>query len=315
MIDLITLTKNGLSDKEIDKMVMDNKLQTNYKGDKVYYENIKNFKDGFYMRIETNNRLKLAVSLHKYKNLLDGKGFVNFDLFTMNEATETAQRLGTETGIDISELNVYGYEIGMNLYLKKDCRCYLDQIKTIGIQKGKKELWVNPRFKNERLKTTYLYREMRKVFKVYDKNFEMREKQRKEPTGHPNILRIETVFNRVERMPMTKFLSQKNIESMTTRFIKDWRTVQFSMYTTTPKGTSILKQDLCNKILTHGAKSVLNTALSDLESKRITPKQYRRIREFIQHDWDTFKTLIKVAQSEEEKEFREALNTMFILVK
>lgn len=317
MIDLLTLTQNGLSDDEVQRIVDFNKLQTNSKAGKIYYDNMntKNITDGFYLRIETNKRLKLMVSLHKYKNMIENKGFVNYDLFTMNEATNTAQLLENKTGLELKDLNVYGYEIGMNLYLPQDCRIYLDRIETIGILEAKKDFWVNPRFKNERLKTTYLYREMRKVFKVYDKNFEMSEKRRKEETGHPNILRIETVFNRVEKMPMSKFLSKANIKNMTDRFIKDWRTVQFSLNATVPKGTSSTKKILCENILRYGTEKVLNDAKTDLKLNRITPKQYRLVREFIQNDWNGFKAFVKIEQSEAEREFREALRQNFILVK
>lgn len=317
MIDLLTLTKNGLSDHEVKQIVECNKLQTNSKAGKIYYDNMnqKNLTDGFYLRIETNKRLKLVVSLHKYKNLLDKKGFVNFDLFTMNEATKTAQQLGTNTGLQLNEMNVYGYEIGMNLYLPKDCREYLDMIESIGLLDNKRDFFVNPKYKNERLKTTYFYREMRKVYKVYDKNFEMTEKRRKEDTGHPNILRIETVFNRVEKMPMEKFLSRANIQRMTDQFIKDWRTIKFKSLPQVPKGTSGTKQDLCALILKHGAEKVLSDAREQLKNKRLTPKQFRRIREFIQNEWETFKTELKVIQSDNEREFREALKNTFIIVK
>jgi hypothetical protein len=317
MIDLLILTKNGIPDEEIKRIVERNSLQTNSKAGKIYYDNInlKNIVDGFYLRIETNKRLKLVVSLHKYKNLLEKKGFVNYDLFTMSEANETAQKLGAVTGLQLNDLNVYGYEIGMNLYLPQDCSRYLDKIKSIGILDSKRDFFVNPKYKNERLKTTYFYREMRKVFKVYDKNFEMQEKRRKEDTGHPNILRIETVYNRVEKMPMRKFLTKTNMHNMTDRFIKDWRTVQFEISANAPKGTGSTKQKLCEDILTHGKEKVLTSAQTDLKEKVLTPKQFRRIREFIQYDWDTFKASVKVVQGNEEREFREAIKNTIILLK
>ncbi len=316
MIDLLTLTKNGLSDLEVKQIVEFNKLQTNSKAGKLYYDNMntKNITDGFYLRIETNNRLKMVVSLHKYKNQIERKGFVNYDLFTMRQASKTAESLETQTGIQLNKLNVYGYEIGMNLYLKKDCRVYLDKIESIGLLDNKREFFVNPKYKNERLKTTYFYREMRKVFKVYDKNFEMAEKRRKEDTGHPNILRIETVFNRVEKMPMEKFMSPANITRLTDQFIKDWRTIHFKNLPEVPKGTGATKRELCAEILKHGNEIVLNNARESLKSGALTQKQFRRVREFIQNDWETFKTQLKVLPCDEEKEFREVFNNTIIIV-
>lgn len=316
MIDLLTLTKNGLTDNEVRQIVEFNGLQTNSKGGKIYYDNMnqKNLKDGFYLRIETNNKMKLAVSLHKYRNMLDSKGFVNYDLFTMAEATKTAHQLAVNTGIQLNQMNVYGYEIGMNLYLSEDCRAYLDLIESIGLLENKRAFFVNPKYKNERLKTTYFYRDMRKVYKVYDKNFEMVEKRRKEDTGHPNILRIETVFHRVEKMPMEKFLSQTNIKRMTNQFISDWRTIKFKSLPVVPKGTSGAKQELCAEILKHGAEKVLSDARESLKNNQITPKQFRRIREFVQNDWDKFKSKIRIVQSDTEREFREVLKNTFTLL-
>lgn len=316
MIDLITLIDRGLTDEEIKHIIETNNLQTNTKSGKPYYDNMntKNRYDKFYIRIESNRNMKLMVSLHKYRNYLTKGEYTNYDLFNMDEVSETAKAIGTATGLQMEDLSVYGYEIGMNLYLSKDCRSYLDKIETIGILDAKKEFFVNPKYKNERLKTTYFYREMRKVFKVYDKNFEMTEKKRTENTGHTNILRIETVFNRLEKMPMVKFLSPENIQKMTDQFLRDWRQIGFDSDLSVPKGTSFSKLNLCKEILRHGTDEVLTAARLRHKQGNLTEKQFRTIREFIINDWDTFKQTIKKVQSIEEQEFRKLfLNTIDIV--
>lgn len=317
MIDLLVMVKNGLSELEIEKIVQFNKLQTNSKAGKRYYDNMntKNISDGYYLRIETNSRLKLAVSLHKYKNLIENKGYVNYDLFTMPQAIKAVQELRKRTGIELHDLNVYKFEIGMNLYLSKDCRRYMDIMESIGVSENKRDFFVNPKFKNQRTKTTYFYREMRKYFKVYDKNFEMTEKRRKEVTGHQNILRIETVYNRVENMTMQKFLSPDNIQKLAEQFLKDWRTVKFSSLPSVPKGTSISKQELCAEILKHGSERVLLEAREKLKDGVLTPKKFRRIREFIVHEWETFKTTLSINMSDEEREFRAELSKTGMMLK
>jgi len=317
MIDLITLTQKGLTDQEIKQIVKNNNLQTNSKAGKIYYDNMntKNRLDKFYIRIESNHHMKLMVSFHKYYNLLKTGRYDNSNLFNMNEVSKTAESIGTETGLKMDELNVYGYEIGMNLYLSKDCRKYLDKIQTIGILEAKREFFVNPKYKNERLKTTYFYREMRKVFKVYDKNFEMTEKKRITNPEYPFILRIETVFNRVEKMTMLKFLSPDNMQRMTDQFLRDWRTIGFDCELSVPKGTNIVRVDLCKEILRNGTDKVLSDAKEKHKQGFLTEKQFRRIREFIQNEWDTFKTVIKKRQSIEEQEFRKVFEYAFKIVK
>lgn len=314
MIDKITFTKRGLTENEIKKIVKTNKLQTNSKAGKVYFDNMntKNLLDGFYLSIGTNNRLKLIVSLHKYKNMMDGKGFVNYDLFTMQEASEAARQLAKRIGLEPKDLNVYEYEIGLNMYLSKDCKHYLEKIESIGILENIKKLYVNPKYKNERLKTSYFYREMRKIYKVYDKNFEMSDKRRKENTGHPNILRIETVFRRMDKMPLEKFISPENIQNMTDQFYRDWRTINFEPLKVAQKGKTSKTNKLCTEILKKGKDKTLTDAKEQLEQNAITAKQYRRIREFISN-WETFKNQLQVIPSEEETEFRSVLKNTMIL--
>jgi len=306
-----------LIEDEIKQIVNSNNLQTNSKAGKIYYDNMstKNRYDKFYIRIESNQNMKLMVSFHKYKNYLETGMYDNSNLFSMNEVSKTAEAIGTETGLKMDELNVYGYEIGMNLYLSKDCRKYLDKIQTIGILEAKREFFVNPKYKNERLKTTYFYREMRKVFKVYDKNFEMTEKKRLTDPEHPFILRIETVFNRVEKMTMLKFLSPENMQRMADQFIRDWRTICFDCELTVPKGTPTGRVNLCKEILRHGKETVLKKARDQHKAGDLTEKRFRGIREFIQNDWDTIKNAIRKTQSVEEQEFRKIFEETYKIVK
>lgn len=317
MIDFITLIHNRISDNEARQIIERLQLQTNSRGNRIYHDNMntKDIRDGYYLRIETNRGIKLELSLHKYRNWLEGRGYVNDDLFSMDEARQTIKDLEDKTELPLNQMKVYNYEIGMNLFLKENCRSYLDQVESIGILDQKRSFYINPKYKDQRLKTTYFYREIRKVFKIYDKQFEMREKRRKEYSEHSHTLRIETVNKRVEGMTIEKLFSPDNINKLADQFLRDWRTVQFRKIIEAPKGTARARKELSAEILKHGTQTVLQTARERLKNKDITEKQFRRIREFINNEWDSFKHEITVIQSDEEKEFRKVLNHTHSILK
>ena len=201
MIDGITLTNKGLTLMQIELISTNNNLQTNTASGKPYYDNrlTKNLTDGVFIQIATDGKLKIECSLHKWNNRrLTGKG-TNDNHFTMKQAKEAAEMLRAEKGIPIQGLNVYRFEIGLNLYMKNDCREYLDLMRCIEIAGLEKELLINQKFKDKRERTTEFHKDKRKYYKVYDKGHEMKDKKQGEPM-HPNILRIETVYSPENRL-------------------------------------------------------------------------------------------------------------------
>lgn len=319
MIDLISMNRTGLSDSDVLQIVKKNRLQTNSKAGVLYYDNERlKFSDGFYMRIETKktNTIKVECSLHKFFNHIHTNRQTNYDLFSFSNAKNTIEMLSEQTNIDLSNLKVTYYEVGINLFLSKDCREYIDKMRTIGTLDNKRPLYVNPKYKNERIKTTIFHRDIKKVYKVYDKVFEMYDKKRTDiPTETPYILRIETTFKRVEKMTVTDLLKPDHIRKLIDQFLKDWRTVQFEQIMEAPKGTHQRKVDLCKEIIKHGTETVLNQAKERLRTGDLTEKRFRAIREFIQNDWNTFKETIRFIRTNEEMEFREVLNESIKITK
>lgn len=307
MIDLITLVKPNLSDMEIATIVEKNGLQTNSKDGEVYYDNIltKNLSQqkGVFIRIETNQKLKMECSLHKFWNEISGNERNNYNLFTMSQAKETIDYLLPEKGVGVKDMRVYNYEIGLNLNVSKDCREYLDKMKSIGTTGNEKLLYVNPRYKDERVKTTVFHNHTRKYFKAYDKVFESMDKKRKViPEG--NILRIETVNKRLDNCLVVDFFHPANLKKMIDSFFRDWRTVQFRQDIITPKGTGRARQHLCLDIMDKGKDAVLMQAKERHANGSLSDWEYRNIRGFITTEWDDIKKSITFIQSEEEKEFR-----------
>lgn len=307
---------NGLTDTEVSQVVETNRLNTNTRNGNVFYDNLemKNIRDRFYLRIETNNRLKLECSLHKYTTYKETGSYINFDLFTMNQAEQTARELIQQIGLNPENIKVYSFEIGMNIVTNKDCREYLDRMRAIGILDNMREFAPNQKYKDKRVIVTPFHREIKKVYKAYDKAFEMNEKKRTELPQNVNILRIETVYRRMDKLPFGKFFSPVYLGKLVETFKRDWRSLQFDIEISTPKGTSQLKIDLSKRIIRQGKEAVLKDARQRHKNGLITIKQFRTIREFVSFEWDSFKSKVKVIQGAEEQEFREKFNNTFILL-
>lgn len=318
MIDLITLIKPNLSEAEILDIVERNDLQTNSKDGAVFYDNLstKNLaqQKGVFIRIETNHKLKVEGSLQKFFNETQGAGRSNFNMFSMSEAKASLNNLLAEKGIGINDLRVYNYEIGLNLNVSKNCRSFLDRMKSIGPVGGEKLLYVNPRYKDERVKTTVFHNHTRKYFKVYDKVFELKDRKKKLiPDG--DILRIETAYRRLDNCLVVDFFNPDNLKKLLESFFKDWRTIQFRQDVITPKGTGRARQQLCLEIMEKGKDAVVQQAKERHQCGALKDWEYRNIREFITHEWDTIKNEITFIQSDEEKEFRHLLKVNHTLLR
>lgn len=322
MIDLITIVTSPLTDDKINNIVWRNGLQTNSKDGVVCYSNekTKNFiqQKGIYINIDTNKRLRAEGSLHKYFNDISGNDRNNYNMLLMSDAKKTIERLLFDKGIDKEDARVYGYEIGLNLIVSKDCRAYLEKMKTIGAVGDERELYVNPlyvnpRHKNERMKVTG-FKKVRKYFKVYDKVHECIDKKRKViPEG--NILRIETVYKRLDKCTVVDFFTPDNLQKTVEAFFRDWRTIQFDRDIITPKGTGRAKQHLCMEIMSKGKAKILQQAKERHANGSLTDRGYRNIREFITGEWDEVKKHITFIQSEEENEFRQLMKVNYTILK
>lgn len=319
MFDLITMTKKGIAAAELIRIVEVNHLKTNYKDGVPYYDNEKEkFKHGFYLRIDTGkvNTLKLECSLHKYYSYITTGRQTNFDQFSFSNAAAALAMLQAKTGIDLMSLNVTYYEVGLNLYMSKDCKEYIDQLLTIGSIDSRRPMFVNPRYKGERIKTTVFHRHIKKTYKAYDKVHEMLDKARNDaPPSIPNILRIETTQRRVEKTTVADLFAAKSIRKIADGFLKDWRTAQFEPVVEAPRGTHQRKIALCKDIILQGTEYVLNKARDDLRAGRLTERRFRDIREFVQFEWDEFKDQIRVLKAPLELEFRDKLNDALKIVR
>lgn len=318
MIDLLTLVKTNLSDAEIKSIIERNDLQTNSSDGVVFYDNMntKNFSQqkGVFLRIETNQKLKLEGSLHKYYNEISGSERNNYNMFSMSDAKKAMDYMLSEKGIGIENLRVYNYEIGLNLNVLKDCRDYLDKMNSVGSVGNEKMLYVNAKYKDERVKTTVFHKHSRKYFKVYDKVFESIDKKRKIIPNN-NILRIETVNRRLSNCYVADFFNPDYLKRIMESFFRDWRTIQFEQDIITPKGTGRTRKQLCLEIMNKGEDAVLKQAKERNKNGSLSNWEYRSIREFIKNEWDMLKKHIQFIQSDEEKEFRKLIKVNYTVLK
>jgi hypothetical protein len=198
--------------------------------------------------------------------------------------------------------------------MSKDCRQYIDRMRAIGTLDNKREFAPNQKYKDKRVIVTPFHREIKKVYKAYDKAFEMNEKKRIEHPKNVNILRIETVYRRVEKMPFTKFFTIDYLGNLLKIFERDWRSLEFDIELSTPKGTSSAKINLCKSLIKYGKTAVLQDAKIRNKNGLITDRHYRTVREFANNEWDYFKRKVKVIQSSEEQEFREKFKNTLVLL-
>ncbi len=310
MIDLIRLSLQGITRHEAERIAGANNLQVINRNGIITYDNMNTkFIDAFYIRVETNQtgRLKLECSLHKYYSHVRTGRQTNFDLFSFGNSKAAAKLLEQQTALDLSKMKVTYYEIGLNMNMATDCRIYLDQMETVGSGENKRPLFVNPRYKDKRVKTTVFHKTIKKVYKVYDKVFEMKDKRRTDLPDHPNILRIESIYKRVENLTLADLLTPATIERLTAQFIKDWRSVQFSPEIIAPKGTHQRKIILGKQILVHGTAETLYLYKMQHKEGSLTEWRYRNIREFINDEWNTFKNSITVIRNDKEREYMDKL--------
>lgn len=296
----------------ISDIVKHNNLKTNSRDGAIYFDNEKEkFKHGYYLRIDAEKdkcHLKLECSLAKfYAYFISGRQ-TNFEYFSIAQAREAVSLLADRTKIDIDALNVTYYEVGANLYMPHDAKAYIDEIISIGPFEAKKTLFINPRYKGERIKTTVFHRHIKKTYKLYDKVHEMRDRDRADIPKGVNILRVETTQRRVEKVTVALLFTPKFLKKIIQQFERDWRTAQFEPVIEVPPGTHQRKVELIRQLLYSSREEVLNAAKEDLKIGKLTERRYRSIREFITREWDEFADKIKTTKSPLELEFRDVFN-------
>lgn len=289
MIDNITMVKRTLSETEKKTIIKTSRLVSNSLNGLIYYDNrvTKNFTGGLFIKIDPSNRLKITGSLHKYFSYLENGSLTNFDSFTMTDVKETFEKLILNTGISPDKVEITFFEIGLNIKLPIESKTVLEAIHSIGKHKEKSFL-IDANHKEARQITTERHRDYRIYFKVYDKVFEMLDKHHKRtPTGI-NIIRIETVHRRCEKLYLNDFFDLEFLHRLQNSFFNEWDKLNFYNDIDAPKGTQRSKIDLIRNIIYKGKNEVLKQYKSQYENNALTKRQFYSVRDFIEN-WEAIR--------------------------
>lgn len=289
MIDNIIIVKKKISEQEAKSIILKSKLyEVNYNGLKTYTNlKNKNFEGGLYIKIDSNFKLKISGSLHKYYNYLLNNSLTNHDTFTMLKAKETASKLVQNMGFNPQNAIITYYEVGANINNIKNNLDLIGNVRTIGELSKEKVFFINPRYKDNRCITTESHRDYRIYYKIYDKNLEMTDKKRKEQIEN-NIIRIETTNRRVENFTLLDLMDIDYLNLIKKKFFKTWDKLNFKIDIEAPKGTHTSKIELSKEMWYFGKNVVLERYKKQLDKMIIGNKVYYNVKKFVDN-WEDIK--------------------------
>ncbi|REG93006.1 hypothetical protein [Flavobacterium aquicola] len=296
MIDNITMTKRTLSEVEKKNIIKSSRLVCNTLNGLIYYDNrtTKNFTGGLFIKIDPSNKLKITGSLHKYYSYLENGSLTNFDSFTMKDAKETFEKLILNTGINPDKVEITFFEIGLNVKLPIDTKKVLEKVHSIG--KMEKVFFIEPTYKDARCITTEKHRDYRIFFKMYDKVFEMLDKNHKRTPKGSNIIRIETVHRRCEKLYLNDFFDMEFLYRLQNSFFNEWDKLIFYNDIHAPKGTQRSKIDLIRDIIYKGKNEVLKQYKTQYENKALSKRQFYSVRDFLEN-WEAIRHEFNIKNS------------------
>lgn len=301
MLDRMDL-KIRLDTGDVQRIVERFRLQHCTKGARAFYESSEYGRfEGIYLKIE-RDVLKLVCSIHKvfFKSttgVLDNSGS-----FTMTQARAALKMLLDVLAVDVSRVMVTYFEIGLNMRMSREADEYIRLASSVN---ENRKLFNDANFEENRQKTTEKSRNRSKILKMYDKSFEYRSKGKH---VEPNVLRLETSYRR-QKIPLSDFFDDAFVSRMVLQFSRDWGSLSFPRQVIAEKGTKGSQIEKARRIMEVGRDVYLDESRKDMEAGIITPKQFRCIREFVQH-WDEHKKAFRFSLHGYGVEFKEGLCTV-----
>lgn len=285
MIDKLTFRKKNISEKDLKLLQKKSKLRMHHKNGAVYYDNkdTKDFNGGFYIHIDTKGTLKVGGSVHKFYNFLNGGKLDNYNNITMQESRETILKILEFYGLgSVGGYLISSFEVGANFETERPTHWILKKLDNI----GNKPFYFNPMYKDESHKTTEINKDFKRIFRVYDKLHELKDKKRKPPPNINHLTRCESIYRRCERLELETFLNIEFLKEKERIFWQEMKSIKLKKFVEyTGVGVcSHSKKQTAKDILQFGTVRALELAKERHEKKELTPKQYRTVREFIR-DW------------------------------
>lgn len=274
-------------------------------GSETYYQSsaLSNI-EGIWWKIKGSSA-QIKCSIHKLYWRSRYGTLDNSQMFTISDAKQIISELLDDWDIDPSRVRITYYEVGLNIPVDNDPIEYISLAESIGGIRNR-ELFNDANFEKNRQKTTEKSRNIKKVFKIYDKGYESRDKRR---VCEGNILRIETIYRR-QNIYLTDFFSEQSLYNVLHTFYKDWANIEFKRRLSADKGIKSSQIDKAEALLRLGREKYLLSAQNDWKLGHLTDKQYRTIREFIAA-WDSIKGHFRMLPSSYEVEYKSKLLELF----
>ena len=291
---------------DIERLAAINKMESYSKGGKTIYQipdKVSQF-CGLWFQI-VNHKATLKFSLQKqYFRATYGR-LDNSKMFTMAQAKNFIFTFLQQIGIAPDKAKVKYFEIGLNIPVTANPLEYIKAIRTIGTKE--KETFIDANYQKNRQRTTEKTRNLKKVFKIYDKLFEVfdRAKIAYNDNGKGGILRVETIYKRQSK-PLTALFTNKALQTIAAQFYRDWQSADFDKELATDKGTKDSQRQNAARIYELGIEGFYNEIKTDYKNLKISAKTYRTKREFADN-WETNRAKYRFLPTALETEFKAAL--------
>ncbi|MCQ2975753.1 MAG: hypothetical protein MJ211_13210 [Bacteroidales bacterium] len=306
MYDLIKLSKD-INETELKNVVSNNVFNVSYdaRGDPQKYTTLKN--NPLYIAIIKDNcnkwKIEIKVSLAKFYNNYIYKIWINTTPFNYNEALHAFYLLMQSINIDLYTANVKYYEIGLNLYTKFEPSKYIAKMQRVKNQLFDKVL-IDDSYNYTFERTTTRGKNIRTIFKIYDKTHEQKERKHEKIK---NTLRIELIRKRPPKLTLKQLIDIKQVSYDIDIFLKAFSNISFEKLILS-NGLKNSQIENIKEIINIGCNSFIEKYKEKYHNNEISLKQYRTKIKFV-NDWNNgnYKN-IQVIQTEFEKEF----NTLLI---
>ncbi len=265
---------------DIERLAAINKMESYSKGGKTIYQipdKVSQF-SGVWFKIE-NHKATLKFSLQKqYFREVLGR-LDNSQMFTMAQAKGFIFTLLQRLGVNPETAKVKYYEVGLSLPVTNSPLEYIKAIKAVGATE--KETFIDAYYQKNRQRTTEKTRNLKKVYKIYDKLFEVLDRA-KVPfvdNGKGGILRIETIYKRQSK-PLTALFTNKALQKIAAQFFADWQNAVFAKELATDKGTKDSQRQNALHIFDIGLDNFCREIETAYKSHKISRETYRTKKRF-----------------------------------
>lgn len=113
----------------------------------------------------------------------------------------------------------------------------------------------------------------------------MMDKQHKRTPSGINIIRVETVHRRCEKVYLQNFLDFEFLQRLQNSFFNEWDNLNFYNDINAPKGTQRSKIDLIRNIIYKGKNEVLKQYKNQYENNALSKRQFYSVRDFLEN-WE-----------------------------